>query len=83
MGMDEGRTVTPLTADIDITTDGEYEQHGEVKIVMTTEQADKLAELLDRHIDPDVVRLDNGDHEGMLFVEFLTYAIKHRDDPQS
>jgi len=83
MGMDEGRTVTPLTADIDITTDGEYEQHGEVKIVMTTEQADKLAELLALHVDLDVVRLDNDDPEAALFVEFLTYALKHRDDPQS
>jgi len=81
--VDEGSTTTPLTMDIDVRADGEYAQHGEVAIVMTTEQADKLAELLDRHIDPDVVRLDNGDHEGMLFVEFLIYAIKHRDDPQS
>jgi hypothetical protein len=83
MGMDEGRTVTPLTMDIDITVDGEYEQHGEVKVVMTDEQLDKLAELLGRHVDLDVVSLDNDDPEGALFVQMLTYAIKHRKDPQS
>lgn len=76
MGNDEGRTVTPLTMDIDVTTDGEYEQHGEVKVVMTTEQLDKLAELLDRHIDRDVVALDNDDPEGAVFVELLVAAIR-------
>jgi len=83
MGADEGRTITPLTMDIDITVDGEYEQHGEAKLVMTDEQFDKLAELLDRHIDLDVVSLDNDDPEGAIFVQMLTYAIKHRKDPQS
>lgn len=76
MGDDEGRTTTPLTMDVDVTTDGEYEQHGEVKVVMTTEQLDKLAELLDRHIDPDVVALDNGDPQGGLFVQILVAAIR-------
>lgn len=66
----------PLTMDIDITTDGEYEQHGEVKVVMTTEQLDKLAELLDLHIDKDVVANDNNDPEAAVFVDMLVYAIR-------
>lgn len=66
----------PLTMQIDVTTDGEYEQHGEVKIVMTTEQVDKLAELLDRHIDLDVVSLDNDDPEGAVFVRLLIDTIR-------
>lgn len=76
MGADEGRTSTPLTMDVDVTTDGEYEQHGEVKIVMTTEQIDKLAELLDRHVDLDVVGLDNEDPEGAMFVSLLISTIR-------
>jgi hypothetical protein len=73
----------PLTMDIDITADGEYAQHGEVKIVMTTEQADKLAELLKLHIDLDVVANDNNDPEAAVMVDILIYAIQHRDDPKS
>lgn len=73
----------PLTMDIDVTADGEYAQHGEVKIVMTTEQADKLAELLKLHIDLDVVANDNDDPEAAVMVDILIYAIQHRDDPKS
>jgi hypothetical protein len=76
MGNDEGRTVTPLTKTIDVTADGQYKAYGEVKIVMTTEQVDKLAELLDLHIDLDVVSLDNDDPQGALFVQALIDAIR-------
>lgn len=76
MGNDEGRTITPLTMEVDVTTDGEYEQHGEVKIVVTTEQVDKLAELLNRHVDLDVVAMDNDDPQGAMFVTMLVEAIR-------
>jgi len=76
MGADEGQTVTELTKEIDITTDGEYADHDEVKIVMTTAQLSKLGELLDLHIDPDVVEHDNDDREGRIFVDMLIEAIK-------
>jgi hypothetical protein len=80
MGMDEGRTATELTKEIDVTTDGEYADHDEVKIVMTGTQADKLAELLARHIDLDVVALDNDDPQGALFVTMLIDTIRNERD---
>jgi hypothetical protein len=61
--------VTPLTMDIDVRTDGEHEQHGEVAIVMTTEQADKLAELLDG------VPSDS-DQDGARFARLMVEAIR-------
>jgi hypothetical protein len=67
----------PLMMDIDVTADGEYAQHGELKIVMTTEQADKLAEVL-KHISVA------GDFpEARVMIDMLVYAIDHRDDHQS
>jgi len=68
--------MNPLTMDIDVTTDGKYEQHGEVKIVMTTEQVDKLAELLDLHVDLEVVAQDNNDPEAALFATMLIDTIR-------
>lgn len=76
MGADEGRTSTPLTMEIDVTTDGEYEQHGEAKVVMTTEQLDKLAEVLDVMVDRDVVRLDWNEPETASFVDILINTIR-------
>lgn len=61
---------------IDITTDGEYAEHDEVKIVMTRVQAEALSSLLDLHVDLEVVRLDNNDLEGALFVENLIRNIR-------
>jgi len=74
---DEGQTGTELTKEIDVTTDGEYAVHDEVKIVMTGAQADKLAELLARHIDLDVVALDNEDPEAALMVTMLIDTIRN------
>ena len=72
MGNYEGRTVTELTRQVDVTVPDD----DEVMIVMTGSQADKLVELLDRHIDIDVVSLDNDDAEGALFVEQLIETIR-------
>jgi hypothetical protein len=35
-----------LNADVEVTADGEYAEHDEVKIVIYNEQADALAEML-------------------------------------
>jgi hypothetical protein len=44
---------------------------GEVKIVMTRDRAAKLVELIGRHVDLDVVELDNDDPDGARFVREL------------
>jgi hypothetical protein len=71
---DTAGTATELTKPIDITTDGEYADHDEVKIVMTSAQLAKLVELAARHIDLDVVGLDNDDPEGATFIGALITA---------
>jgi hypothetical protein len=45
-------------------------------IVLNPVQARKVAELLERHVDLDVVSLDNDDPEGALFVVALITAVK-------
>jgi hypothetical protein len=45
-------------------------------IILNPVQARKLGELLERHVDLDVVSLDNDDPEGALFVEALIGAIR-------
>lgn len=70
-----------MDAEIDIMVDGEYAEHDEVKIVMTRTQTEALAELLDLHIDLDVVRIDNNDPEGAIFVERLIGKIRESLKP--
>jgi uncharacterized protein YciU (UPF0263 family) len=60
--------VTPLTTEIGVDAGGEYEQHGEVAIAMTTEQADRLADVL--------AGLTITDTETMIFLRMLVAAIR-------
>jgi hypothetical protein len=73
---EEARTPNRINAPVDITADGQYREFDEVKIVVYRDQAAKLVELLDRHIDLDVVRLDNDDPEGAMFVGDLVKALR-------
>lgn len=70
-----GAKADELAEVVDVTVDGEYAIQGEVKIVMTVAQMDKLAELLERHVDRSVVALDNGDPEGARFIEELVRTL--------
>lgn len=63
----------PLMMDIDITTDGEYEQHGEVKIVMTTEQINELGRVL---YDIDPTAMEEDAPKRAAFVQMLINAIR-------
>jgi hypothetical protein len=70
-----------MDTEIDITADGEYAENDDVKIVMTRMQAEALASLLDLHVDLEVVRLDNNDPEGALFIENLIQNIRESLKP--
>lgn len=59
--------MNPLHMEIGVDAGGEHGQHGEVSIVMTTEQADMLARVMD--VMPD----DIGDER---FARLLVRAIK-------
>lgn len=65
-----------MLKDVDITTDGEYAKNGEVKLVMTVEQLDKLAEVLDTCVDRDTVALDWDEPQTAEFVDSLVSAIR-------
>lgn len=72
MGNDEGRTSTALTQVVDMEILDDEGLFPEVRMLVTVAQMDKLAELLDRHVDLDVVELDNDDAEGARLVrDFL------------
>lgn len=47
----------------------------DVRLTINREQAEKLAEILALHVDPDVVRLDNDDPDGAAFVQSLISAL--------
>lgn len=70
-----------MDTEIDITVDGEYAEHDEVKIVMTRTQVEALGELLDLHVDLEVVRIDNNDPEGAIFIERLIGKIRESLKP--
>lgn len=57
---------------IDITTIGEYAEHGEIKIVMYREQLAKLVEMLDRAAVGRAVRYDSDGAQ--LLSEFVETA---------
>lgn len=65
-----------LSTEIDITTDGEYAEHEECKIVMTNAQRAKLAELLDTCVDRDTVALDWNEPETASFVDDLIAKLR-------
>lgn len=54
-----------MTAEIDITTDGEYRENGEVKIVMTVEQFRALATVLDVYVNTGATLADIEGHDGV------------------
>jgi hypothetical protein len=67
----------PLAIPVEITPlDATISDSGPVELLLSGAQLAKLAELLNRHVDLDVVRLDNDDPEGATFVTGLVKTIR-------